>query len=331
MKLVIQIPCLNEAATLPATLAALPRSVPGIDMIEILVIDDGSIDGTAQVARACGAHHVVRFASNRGLARAFEEGIWESLRLGADVIVNTDGDNQYDAACIADLVAPILRGEALVVIGDRPIEETADFSWVKKRLQRMGSRVVRDLSGTDFPDVTSGFRALSRDAALRLTVLSEYSYTLESLFQFGAERIATTHVPIRTHRVARPSRLAGSMWGYVAESTKTILRVYTHHRPLRVFGTLGAILAGLGLLLAGRYLVLDWVFHEGKGHLHSVVVAALLLNVAIVLWMMGLTADAIRGNRKMLERVLYRQRGMELRWMNGGPNADSRAQRDLPP
>lgn len=312
MKLIIQLPCYNEERTLPAALAALPRAVPGFDTVEWLVIDDGSRDDTAAVARRLGVDHVLRLPRNRGIARAFEAGLEACLRLGADVIVNTDGDNQYDGACIPELVAPILRGEAQVVLGVRPIEQIADFSWIKKRLQRLGSAVVRRLARVDVPDATTGFRAFSRDAALRLNVLSDFSYTLETLLQVGAERMSIACVPIRTNHATRPSRLFRSNREYILRSLQTLLRAYVMHRPLRVFNGAAALVAGAGLVLAIRYLVLDWGFGEGKGHVQSVIVAALLLNVGFLLWMMGLLADIVRANRLLLERTLYQIRRREL-------------------
>jgi glycosyltransferase involved in cell wall biosynthesis len=312
MKLIIQIPCFNEAETLPETLATLPREVPGCDCVEWLIIDDGCVDNTVEVAQQHGVDHVVRFPQNRGLARAFEAGLAACLEHGADIVVNTDGDNQYDASCIPDLVAPIVRGEADVVLGDRPIETIREFSWLKKRLQRLGSKTVRWLSGADLPDATTGFRAFSREAALQLNVLSEFSYTLETLFQIGNTRMAVTHVPIRTNRKTRPSRLFGSMLQYLTRSLKIITRVYTMHRPLRVFTLVGGVAGLLGLILAVRYVLLACVFGEGKGHIQSVIIAALLLNVAVLVWLLGLMADTIRANRLLIERVLYRVRRMEL-------------------
>ncbi len=240
-KLIIQIPCLNEATTLPVTLADLPRQVPGIDAVEFLIIDDGSVDGTAEVARAHGAHHVVRFRRRKGLAAAFMAGIDACLKLGADFIVNTDGDNQYRGADVATLLAPLLSGEADIVIGDRNIQDVEHMSPTKKALQRLGSWVVRQVSNTKVPDTTSGFRAYTRDAALRLTIVSEFSYTLESIIQAGKKRMAIAHVPIATNARLRESRLFGSSWGYVKVSAATIVRIYAMYEPLKVLSSIGAL------------------------------------------------------------------------------------------
>src|SRR3954447_12970327 len=243
MKLIIQIPCLDEESTLPATLADLPRTVEGFDSVEWLVIDDGSTDRTVEVARANGVDHVVRLTNNKGLAAAFQAGVDASLKLGADVIVNTDADNQYDAADIPKLVAPILRGDADLVIGDRVIDSVEHFSPLKKRLQHFGSAVVRRASGTNVPDTTSGFRAYNREAALQVTVVSRYTYTLESVIQAGKMLVAVDHTPVRARRVDRPSRLFGtSMWGYVRRNAVAIFRIYSMYEPLRVFMTAALIM-----------------------------------------------------------------------------------------
>ncbi len=258
MKLIIQIPCYNEEQTLGATLRALPRSLPGVDEIEVLVIDDGSLDDTAPVARALGADHVVRFASHRGLARAFAAGLDAALRLGADVIVNTDADNQYPASEIPRLIAPILAKQADLVIGDRGVTSVAGFSPLKRQLQRLGSWVVQRASGLPVPDATSGFRALSREAAQRLMVLSEYSYTLETLIHAGARRMAVAYVPIHTNPPLRPSRLMRSLFDYLAHSTITIIRAYTTYRPLRAFVTVGALIVLAGAALGLRFVYFYW-------------------------------------------------------------------------
>ena len=313
MKLVIQIPCYNEAQTLPAALEALPRSLPGFDEIDVLVIDDGSTDGTSDVARQHGVRHVVRFRRNRGLARAFSAGIDAAVRLGADVIVNTDADNQYCAEDIPRLVGPILDGSADMVVGDRQIGSAGHCSAGKKVLQRFGSFVVRLASDTTIPDTTSGFRALSREAALRLFVVNDFTYTLETIIQAGQRDWAVTHVPIRTNPQSRPSRLFRSIPQYIRRSAGTILRIYTMYRPLRAFflGAALCFLVGLGLFT--RFLVY-WIVEPGQsGHVQSLIVAAVFFIAAFQLALSGVVADLIAANRKMLEEVLYRVRKVENR------------------
>ncbi|MBA2303970.1 MAG: glycosyltransferase family 2 protein [Acidobacteria bacterium] len=312
-KLIIQIPCLNEAATLPATLADLPTSVAGIDVIETLVIDDGSRDGTADVARAAGVHHVVRLTRNKGLAAAFMAGIDASLKQGADFIVNTDADNQYGGHEIPKLLAPLLRGEADMVIGDRNIAELRHMSWQKRQLQRLGSWVVRQVSNTTVPDTTSGFRAYTREAALRMTIVSEFSYTLESIIQAGKRRMAIAHVPIATNPRTRESRLFDSMFGYVKRSSATIVRIYAMYEPLKVFSYIGLSIFGVGLLLSGRFLYnyfTDATF--GPRFLQSLIFSAVFLIVGFQVLLIGLLADVISANRKLLEDLLYRVRKLEL-------------------
>jgi len=311
MKLIIQIPCYNEQETLPATLADLPRGLDGIDCIEYLVIDDGSTDRTREVARQHGAHHVVRFTNNKGLAAAFKAGLDTALALGADIIVNTDADNQYQASCMADLVGPILRREADVVIGVRPIEQMEEFSVLKKKLQRLGSWVVRRVSRTDIPDVTSGFRAYSRQAALALNIVSEFTYTLETVIQAGQQNLAISHVPVRTNPKTRPSRLFKSIGSYVRRSLGTIFRIYTMYRPLRVFWLIGGVLLTVGLILAVRYLVYV-ALGEGKGHVQSVIISGVMLNLGFVVMMIGILADLANANRRLIEEVLLRVRRLEL-------------------
>lgn len=312
MKLIIQICCHNEAATLPQTLADLPRSLPGFDTVEWLVVDDGSTDNTSRVAKELGVHHVIRLPRCKGLARAFEAGISSALAHGADVIVNTDGDNQYAGACVADLVAPIITAEADMVIGDRPIEQMEDFSLLKKRLQRLGSWTMRRVTGLDVPDAASGFRAYTRDAALRLNITSDFTYSLETLVAASQQKLKVAHVPIRVNPATRKSRLFVSMWRYIGLQTITLLRVYTMYRPLRVFIGAGGIAILGGLLLGVRYFYY-MLQGEGKGHIQSVVVAGLLLNIGVLLCMMGLLADTIRSNRLFLERILYRLRKREAK------------------
>jgi glycosyltransferase involved in cell wall biosynthesis len=310
LKLIIQIPCYNEEQNLGATLRDLPRSLPGIGVIEILVIDDGSTDDTAAVARALGAHHVVRFPRQRGLARGFAAGLDAALRLGADLIVNTDADNQYPASEIARLIAPILAGRADLVIGDRQVSTVAGFSPLKRRLQQLGSWVVRQASGLPVPDATSGFRAMSRETAQRLMVLSEYSYTLETLIHAGARRLAVAYVPIHTNPPVRPSRLMRSLSDYLAHSTITIIRAYTTYRPLRAFLGVGALVVLAGLLVGLRF-VFFYVQGDGTGHIQSLILAAVLLIVGFQVALIGLVADLVGFNRKILEELLYRVRRME--------------------
>jgi len=310
-KLIIQIPCLNEAATLPSTLADLPRTLAGIDTIEYLVIDDGSTDGTSAVARAHGVHHVVRFNRQRGLAAAFAAGIDAALRHGADYIVNTDADNQYPGAEIARLLAPLLTGQFDIVIGDRNIREIAHMSWYKKLLQRGGSWAVRRVSNTAVPDTTSGFRGYTREAALRMTIVSEFSYTLETIIQAGKRRMAIAHVEIPTNARTRPSRLFDSLYGYIKRSAATIVRIYTMYEPLKVFTYIGGLFFLLGLILGLR--VLYYYFqNEVFRHVAAAVASATLMIVGFQIVLIGLVADAISSSRKLTEDVLYRLRRMEL-------------------
>jgi glycosyltransferase involved in cell wall biosynthesis len=310
-KLIIQIPCLNEADTLPATLRDLPREIPGIDVIEWLVIDDGSSDETSAVARREGVHHIVRFRRHKGLAAAFMAGIDAAVKCGADFIVNTDADNQYAGADIPKLLEPLLQGRADIVIGDRDISTVRHMSPSKKLLQRFGSWVVRQVSNTQVPDTTSGFRAYTRDAALRMSIVSEFSYTLESIIQAGKRRMAIAHVPIVSHPKTRKSRLFDSIASYIKNSGATIVRVYTMYEPLKVFTYIGlAIIAG-GLALSARFLFF-WVRGQGDGHVQSVILAAVLLIVGFQVILIGLLADVMSGSRKLLEDLLYRVRLMEI-------------------
>lgn len=311
MKLIIQIPCYNEAQTLPVTLAHLPREIEGVDAIEILVVDDGSEDETVQVARQLGVHHIVRLNRNKGLATGFTAGLDACLRLGADLIVNTDADNQYSGEDIAKLVRPILAHEADLVIGDRNTGAIEHFSWTKKRLQWLGSWFIRQLSGTTIPDATSGFRALSRDAALRMNVLSKFTYTLETIIQAGKKNIAMTHVPVEINPKLRESRLFSSNWSYIKKSLATIVRIYTMYEPLKMFSYIGGTIFGLGLLLGLRFMYY-YLTTGGAGHIQSLILAAVLLIVGFQIFVMGLLADIIGSNRQLIENILYRVRKMEL-------------------
>jgi glycosyltransferase involved in cell wall biosynthesis len=312
MKLMIQIPCLNEAATLPATLADLPRSVPGFDTVEWLVVDDGSTDETALVARRLGVDHILRFNANKGLAVAFQAGMDACLKLGADVIVNTDADNQYRGEDILRLVAPILARRADIVIGDRRVHQHPEFSQTKKGLQRLGSWVVRRASGTEVPDTTSGFRAYTRDAALRLNVVSSFSYTLETLIQAGKSDIAVTSVPIRTNPKSRESRLFKSTFEYLKQSVGTIVRIWTMYGPLPAFLLPAVIFAFGGAGLVARFLWLYFSSPGPTGHVQSLVLGAALLIVAFMLVMLGIISDLLRANRVLTERALHRIRHIEL-------------------
>jgi glycosyltransferase involved in cell wall biosynthesis len=311
-KLIIQIPCLNEAQTLPATLADLPKTIVGIDTIEVLVIDDGSRDGTADVARACGVDHIVRLRRNKGLAAAFQAGIDAGLKAGADFIVNTDADNQYVGADVVRLVEPILAGRAEMVVGTRPIESIAHFSPFKKLLQRLGSRVVRWLSNTDVPDATSGFRAYSREAALRLTVLTDFTYTLETLIQASQKNITIAHVPIRVNGKLRESRLFLGMGSYVTRSLGTMLRVTLLYQPLRFFLSLAAVFAVGALALFARFVVLYFTTSGPTGHLQSLNVAGVLAIIATLFGSLGALADLSAMNRRMLEEIVVNTRLQRL-------------------
>jgi glycosyltransferase involved in cell wall biosynthesis len=312
MKLIIQIPCLNEEDQLAATVADLPRTVPGVDEVEYLVIDDGSTDRTIEVAREAGVHHIVKLTNNKGLAFAFQAGLDASLKLGADVIVNTDADNQYAASDIASLVAPIVDHQADMVVGDRDVMSIDHFSPVKKRLQKLGSWVIRQASDTDVPDATSGFRAYNREAALRLTVVSKFTYTLESLIQAGKSLVAVTHVRVSTNPKTRESRLFPSMWTYIRRNMGSIFRIYTGYEPLQIFSLLAVVL-GVGGLLAWTPLLWDWAVHgDRSGHLQSVIFGAVLLLASLQVFALGVIADLVAANREVTQRALERVRRIEL-------------------
>lgn len=309
-KLIIQVPCYNEEATLSDTLAALPRNVKGVDLVEWLVIDDGSTDRTVEIARSAGVDHVVRLPRNQGLAKAFLAGLDASVRAGADIIVNTDADNQYDARDIPALISPIINGQAELVVGTRPIEGIAHFSFAKKLLQKAGSMVVRYASATSVPDAPSGFRAMSRDAAMKLSVFNEYTYTLETLIQAGQKGMAVASVPIRVNPPTRPSRLVRSTGRYVFRSAVTILRVFVTYRPFRFFATLGIFSFVLGMAAGLRFIYL-FFSGNGTGHVQSVILSALLLGTGFLLMLVGFLADLVSVNRKLLERVDYRLKRIE--------------------
>jgi glycosyltransferase involved in cell wall biosynthesis len=311
MKLIIQIPCYDEATQLPGTLADLPREVPGIDSVEWLVIDDGSADETVEVARAHGVDHVVRLTNNKGLAAAFQAGLDACLKLGADVIVNTDADNQYFGGDIPKLVAPILAGDADMVVGDRKTDSIEHFSPLKKRLQRLGSAVVRRASGTTVPDTTSGFRAYNREAALQMNVVSKFTYTLETIIQAGKMVVAVDHVPIRTNVQTRESRLFPSMWAYVRRNALSIFRIYTLYEPLRVFMAAAALVALVGVVIWARFIYF-YLSGEGEGHIQSLILGATLFIVAVQLAALGVVGDILAGMRTLQQRALERIRRVEL-------------------
>jgi glycosyltransferase involved in cell wall biosynthesis len=312
MKLIIQIPCKDEAAQLPATLADLPRELPGFESIEVLVIDDGSTDGTSEVARAHGVRHIVHLTKNKGLASAFQAGIDTALKLGADVIVNTDADNQYRGEDIAKLVAPIVAGTADMVIGDRDVTSIDHFSPLKKRLQRIGSGVVRAASSTDIPDTTSGFRAYNREAALQIMIVSRFTYTLESIIQSGKQLVAIDHVPIATNPQTRPSRLFPSMWSYVRRNAISVFRIYAQYEPLRVFLTVAALL-GLASLGVWIRFIIAYAQGSGSGHVQSLILGAVLFNAAVVVAALGVIGDLLSAQRTMIQRTYERVRRIELK------------------
>ncbi|HEX8689423.1 MAG TPA: glycosyltransferase family 2 protein [Solirubrobacterales bacterium] len=312
MKLIVQIPCLNEAQTLPATIADLPRRIEGIDEIELLVIDDGSTDDTVEVARRNGVEHIVRLTNNKGLAAAFQAGLDASLKLGADIVVNTDADNQYNGADVAKLVAPILAGEADIVVGDRHVAGIEHFSGSKKALQRVGSWVVRKLSGTAISDTTSGFRAYNREAALGLLVVDNFTYTLESLIQAGKMLVAVDEAEIGVNPQTRESRLFRTTGAYVRRNALSILRIYARYEPLRVFASAGLIVA---LLALGAWMpfLLDWILNgDSSGHVQSLILGAVLFITALQLLALGVIGDLLAGQRVMTQRVFERVRRVEL-------------------
>jgi len=304
MKLIIQIPCYNEAETLPITLKDLPREVEGFDKVEWLIINDGSTDNTIEVAKQHGVDYIVDLKHNQGLAKGFMAGLKESLKRGADVIVNTDADNQYEAKDIPKLVKPILEGKAEYVIGARPIDTTEHFSKTKKILQKLGSWVVRKASGTNIPDAPSGFRAMSKECAMQLNVYNNYTYTLETIIQAGQKGIPITSVPIRTNKDLRPSRLLSSIPNYIKKSIGTIVRISVVYKPFQFFMTIAAILFGLGFLLGLRYLYFVYT-GEGDGHTQSVILSGALMGMGVQTALIAFVADLLSVNRKLLEEQRY--------------------------
>ena len=305
MKLIIQIPCFNEAATLPVTLAELPRDVPGFSSVEWLVINDGSTDDTVEMAKKYGVDHVISFTKNQGLAKAFLAGLDACIRLGADIIVNTDADNQYNAADIPALVEPILAGKADVVIGTRPIDEIASFSVIKKSLQKIGSSVVRLVSNTNITDAPSGFRAMNREAAMRFNVFNDYTYTLETIIQAGQKNIAITSVPVRVNRELRPSRLVKSIPSYIKKSVVTLVRIFVVYKAFRFFMSVGVTLFSVGFL-AGLRFIYYYLTGDGTGHVQSLILSSILLGIGFQTMLTAFLADLLAVNRRLMEDVQYR-------------------------
>ena len=321
-KLIIQIPCYNEESTLGTTLKALPRHLEGIDIIEWLIVDDGSTDNTVEVAKAYGVDHIVRLTTNRGLAKAFMAGLEASIKAGADIIVNTDADNQYCAEDIPKLIEPILLGRAEIVIGARPIFKIKHFSPIKKLLQKFGSWVVRLASSTDIPDAPSGFRAFTREAAMRMNVFNEYTYTLETIIQAGQKGIVITSVPIRTNGYLRPSRLVKSILTYIKRSIFTILRIFMVYRPLRFFLILGTVPFSAGFLLGVRWLIYFFL-GTARTRIPSLILATILILIGFQLWMFGLVADLLSVNRKLMEEIQLRMRRMDAERSRGSEESES--------
>ena len=310
-KLIIQVPCFNEEGTLAIALQALPRQLAGVERVEWLIVNDGSTDRTVEVARANGVDHIVDLGTHQGLARGFMAGLDAGLRAGADIIVNTDADNQYEASDIPKLIGPILRGEADIVVGARPIAEIEHFSPLKKMLQKLGSWAVRVASDTDVADAPSGFRAISRRAAMQLNVFSQYTYTLETIIQAGQKNIAIISVPIRTNGDLRPSRLVKSKRTYVRRSILTILRIFITYKPLRFFTIAGLVPFGIGTLIGMRWLWFYVVEESTRARVPSLILAAILILVGVLLWIIGVLADLIAVNRKLHEVIQLRVKRIE--------------------
>lgn len=315
MKLIVQIPCYNEEQTLPETVKDIPRKIEGVDQVEILIIDDGSIDRTVEVAKEIGVDHIVRNICNKGLARTFLAGLDACLRLGADIIVNTDGDNQYKGEDIPKLIEPILKGEADIVIGDRQTDKVAHFGFAKKKLQKIGSWVIRGLSETDVPDTVSGFRAFRREAAMQMNIVSPFSYTIETIIQAGKKHLAVTSVPIGTNPKTRESRLFKSIPKFIERSLTTMIRMYTMYQPLRVFFYIGFFFILAGLIPSVRFLIY-YFMGQGGGHIQSLILATILFIVGFQVLVVGLVADVISFNRRLIEETLLRVRRIELTHLN---------------
>jgi len=311
MKLIIQIPCLNEAESLPNTLAALPQSIDRVDQIEVLIIDDGSSDNTSEVAKKAGADHVIKLTKTKGLAKVFAIGLDASLKRGADIIVNTDADGQYKGEDIPRLIQPILDEKADIVIGNRDIENVQQFSWIKKRLQRLGSWVVRNLADSTILDSTTGFRAYNREAALRLNIISDYTYTLESIIQAENKALAIENITITTNRVDRPSRLFKSMPEYIKRSVATIIRMYSMFNPFKLFTTIGSFFIFIGVLIGCRFIYF-YLLYGGMGKVQSLILAAIVLIIGVQFYIVGLLADLISANRRLIEDTLLRTKKIEL-------------------
>ncbi len=327
MKLIVQIPCLNEEATLPITIRDIPRNIEGIDEVEILVVDDGSTDRTVEIAKELGVDHIIRLKKNKGLARAFTAAIDASIKFGADIIVNTDADNQYKGEDIPKLIKPIMEGKADIVVGDRQVNNIEHFSFTKRILQGIGSWGVRKLSETNIADTTSGFRAYSKDAALRLNIVSPFTYTLESIIQAGKKHIVVTHVPVRTNKPLRESRLFKSIPSYIRRSVITIIRMYTMFQPLKVFFFVGITFFSLGSLGVLRFLYYYFTA-GGVGHIQSLIISGVLIMLGFTLIMIGLVADIISFNRRLIEDTLYRVRKMELALLSGHEKKDDNTEQN---